>query len=169
MVRACVLMTGYATRNGDCDDADANIHPGAPQRCDNTSDGDCDGVLGYMDSDANAWCLTRPHTTSTPPTGCIAPGTPSGSPAHCYGTDCERDAIGIAFGDCNATGYGISDDDGCETPLRTDANCNGCNYQGGGLGMGSCTSIPGGTHMCVPCPGSFPLGSGYSCTGAGCV
>jgi len=39
----CVLPDGYVTSGDDCDDADAQTHPGAPERCDGV-DNDCDGL-----------------------------------------------------------------------------------------------------------------------------
>ena len=35
---------GYAAQAGDCDDASAGVHPGAPERCDGRDD-DCDGQI----------------------------------------------------------------------------------------------------------------------------
>jgi hypothetical protein len=41
--RAKAQPAGYSTIGGDCNDANANIHPGAPELCNGIND-DCDGL-----------------------------------------------------------------------------------------------------------------------------
>ncbi|MFN7146606.1 MAG: FG-GAP-like repeat-containing protein, partial [Myxococcota bacterium] len=43
-VRACEALAGHVADAGDCDDADAAVHPGADETCDGV-DTDCDGLL----------------------------------------------------------------------------------------------------------------------------
>ena len=50
VVGACVLDEGLTLVGGDCDDADATIHPGAPEACDDI-DADCDGIFGGQPGD----------------------------------------------------------------------------------------------------------------------
>jgi hypothetical protein len=51
---ACAWEEGLALRDGDCDDGDADIHPGATERCDEVDD-DCDGFAS-TGSGASADC-----------------------------------------------------------------------------------------------------------------
>jgi hypothetical protein len=52
--RAMTQPPGYSTIGGDCDDANANIRPGAPELCNGIND-DCDGLTdeGCLGSSAN--------------------------------------------------------------------------------------------------------------------
>ncbi len=54
---ACVVPTGYATLNDDCDDTRADVSPDALEAC-NTIDDDCDGIVDEDDAtDAATWYL----------------------------------------------------------------------------------------------------------------
>jgi len=54
---ACTQPSGYAADSGDCNDADATIHPGADEYCDGV-DNDCDGTADEPDAvDAPTWYL----------------------------------------------------------------------------------------------------------------
>ena len=50
----CDSPAGYGAEVGDCDDADADIHPGARERCDDV-DEDCDGEIDEDAVDATTW------------------------------------------------------------------------------------------------------------------
>jgi hypothetical protein len=52
---ACDKPAGYAANVTDCDDTDADVHPGATEVCSATVDADCDGVLSELCSS----CLDR--------------------------------------------------------------------------------------------------------------
>jgi hypothetical protein len=53
--QACALPSGYAELDGDCDDAEASVYPGADEYCDEI-DQDCDGSVDDDDAvDAPMW------------------------------------------------------------------------------------------------------------------
>jgi hypothetical protein len=45
---------GYSPNTGDCDDTDADIHPGVSEVCDDGRDNDCDGQTDCADTDCAA-------------------------------------------------------------------------------------------------------------------
>lgn len=45
------MPEGYVTDNTDCDDSNANVHPGAIEVCTDGKDNDCDGYTDYEDTD----------------------------------------------------------------------------------------------------------------------
>ncbi len=56
VVSACTAPDGYVEYGGDCDDGDTTYHPGAAETdCSEPNDYDCDGHVGYEDSDGDGW------------------------------------------------------------------------------------------------------------------
>jgi hypothetical protein len=53
-VLACDAPAGHVTDDTDCDDGDANVHPGATELC-NAVDDDCDGATDEDAADATHW------------------------------------------------------------------------------------------------------------------
>ncbi len=86
---------GYAATPGDCDDADADVFPGAVERC-NAGDDDCDGVVPAEEADAD--------------------GDGEG-PLACGGTDCDDARADVAAGLPEVCGDGVDNDcDGIVDP-----------------------------------------------------
>lgn len=63
-IQSCSLPSGYLSTNGDCDDTQEGIHPGAPESC-NSKDDDCNGQVDegttttyYQDSDGDGFGLS---------------------------------------------------------------------------------------------------------------
>ena len=133
----------YAARAGDCDDRDATTYPGAPERCGDGVDNDCDGLSDSVDPDpdpatAGSWARDRdgdgwgnPATLlracARPPAdadgdwaariGDCDDGDPDAFPGATPGDGgaaaCTRDADGDGFGD-QFPGDGIRPGSDCD-------------------------------------------------------
>ncbi len=100
---------GITVANGDCDDADAGIHPGATEVVGDGVDHDCDGVVNcYADADGDGY--RSDAVVPSPTTGCTGAGEALAT---------------VPAGDCNDADSrihpGASED--CDDP--TDYNCDG--------------------------------------------
>ncbi len=82
MIASCSQPMGYVTEGGDCDDASANIYPGAPEICDDL-DNNCNGTIDeglsfltyYPDVDMDGFGdEMNPISACEQPTGSITQG-----------------------------------------------------------------------------------------------
>ncbi len=55
-IQRCGEAPGLVSRGGDCNDADARVHPGAPELC-NGRDDDCDGAVDEDAAESGRACL----------------------------------------------------------------------------------------------------------------
>ncbi len=110
---ACEASSGWVSETGDCDDVDAEIHPGAAELCDDL-DNDCDdevdegaGDVWYADDDYDGY--GDPHSSER---ACEQPdGTVDNA------DDCDDSSAGVHPGAediCNAT------DDDCDGDVDED-------------------------------------------------
>ncbi|MBN1335082.1 MAG: FG-GAP repeat protein, partial [Deltaproteobacteria bacterium] len=95
---------GWTVADGDCDDADPAVHPGADERIADGIDQDCDGgdtCWQDTDVDGDGWSWTE--TVSSKDLDCTDPGESA------FGGDCD-DADPAVHPDANDVINGIDDD-----------------------------------------------------------
>ena len=120
---------GYDTPS-DCDDADSDVSPGAPESC-NGVDDDCDAatIESSMNDCATGLTCAVPSGESIP--RCV-------DPRDCSQFPCPVGLFCNAMNSCCTTGT-----PGCGTPL--DCTTTGC-----AVGSRCLPDITGGTFSCVP-------------------
>ncbi len=116
---ACEEPADFAPQGGDCDDADASYHPGAPESCDVLVDYNCDGSVGGDDADADGTqaCDDCDDADATAFPG--ATETCDGDDEDCDGEVDEAGAEGEStwYADADGDTYG----DAASTTLACDA------------------------------------------------
>jgi len=159
---------GYTTCEGDCNDADGAIHPGAEEQCDGL-DNDCDGAtgIGEVDNDLDGVSLCEGDCDDQNPA--VYPGAGEqcdGLDDDCDGTvpedelDADGDGVAPCAGDCNdrdATIYpgakelcdGIDNDcDGSISPEELDRDGDGFSSCAGDCNDDSTAAFPGAPEQC---------------------
>lgn len=139
----------YVANNGDCDDSDADINPGAVEIPNNAVDENCDGNLGVVDTDNDGFdssvdCNDNNNT--------IYPGAPE----LCDGLDNDCDGF-IDLADLNSglttyTYYVDSDNDGygSVSSITSCANTAPAGYANNNTDCDDANSAihPGATEVC---------------------
>ena len=126
---ACTVPPGYATTDDDCDDADANVHPGATETdCESKVDANCDGSVGFTDGDGDGFAACNDCNDADKTVNPDASETCDG-----VDQDCDK-AVDDAPTDPDSF-YADGDDDGegagtavlaCEAPVGTVATNTDC-------------------------------------------
>lgn len=93
IVWSCVALGARVSVGGDCDDADPEVSPGAPERCDGV-DTNCDGAADDGALDAPTWYAdTDGDGAGDPGAGTAVCDAPAGTVSE--GTDCDDADAGI--------------------------------------------------------------------------
>ncbi len=183
-VRECTQPTGYVSDDTDCDDADADVFPGADELCDGI-DTDCDGALDpsftfYADTDGDGF--GDPSATTD---ACEAPADFVGNDGDCddsealawtgaaevcgdsVDNDCDgdTDVPPTWFADTDSDGFGdaSSTTDSCEQPAGYVSDDTDCDDTAGTVnpgasevcGNGFDDDCSGGDEVCVWTPFAY--------------
>ncbi|MDP2308417.1 MAG: MopE-related protein [Pseudomonadota bacterium] len=139
---SCTAPTGFVSNSADCDDEDASIVPGAPDRPADGVDQDCDGADGctwYADGDGDGH-----GDAAAPYEDC---GAPSGYAV--TGDDCD-DGDATTYPGAPETWYDGMDGD-CAGGSDDDADADGADaadHGGTDCDDGDATTFPGAPERC---------------------
>jgi hypothetical protein len=141
---ACDAPGGYVASSNDCDDTDANIHPGAAEICDGI-DQNCSGVADegvaptwYQDADGDTYGNANvTQTACSQPSGYVSNGN------DCDDTDNTLSPTTLWYEDNDGDGYGTvtSLTQSCTQPagyVSDSSDCNDSNASDNPLGSESC-------------------------------
>ncbi len=136
---------GYAALDGDCDEANAAINPGATEIPGNSIDEDCDGFDGAVDLDGDGVFNT---TDCDDNNAAVYPGAPE----VCNGIDDDCDGM-IDEGLTLNTFYIDNDGDGYGTMMMTQTSCSATAPAGYATLSGDCDDAnaainPGAPEAC---------------------
>ena len=159
---------GYTEEEGDCDDADGTIHPGASETC-NGIDDDCDDEVDedvllpwWSDADGDGHGSGAPVAACEPPEGTVDvgddcddtdPGISPSTEETCNGIDddcddeIDEDVLVEVYADTDGDGWGdaASPSFGCESDEGTSATAGDCDdddpYVNPGMVGDSCDGV----------------------------
>ncbi len=163
---ACDQPSGFVDNTDDCDDEDADVHPGADEYC-NDEDDDCDGdtdespavdaTTWYLDADGDGWGGKETIEACELPEGYVEgtadcddddPLINPGIPEACDGVDqdCDGDIDEdpmvegtMYFLDADGDGYGSADDHyyACDAPTGYVDDATDCDDDKAGINPGA--------------------------------
>jgi len=137
---SCTAATGDVADATDCDDADAEVNPEAPELC-NGADDDCDGLVDDDDpdlADASTWYLDYDgdgYGGSLSTESCGAPSGYVADSTDCDDTDAALSPDTVWYADSDGDGYGdlASATSSCAQPSSTVDNAGDCDDADGAL------------------------------------
>ncbi len=130
-VTACAAPAGYVADDGDCDDANADIHPGATEDdCSDPIDYNCDGSSGFADADEDGWPACNDCDDKAAEISPAGVESCDGIDNNCDGSKDEAGALGerTFYTDADNDGFGDSGASvtACELPAGAVANADDC-------------------------------------------
>jgi hypothetical protein len=144
-VRACDAPSGHVEVDGDCDDSNAAVHPGAEESdCTDPVDYNCDGSVGYADEDGDGAPACEDCDDADAALSVSTPETCDGLDNDCDGTvDNDASDATTWYGDADGDGYGGTQFTvvGCDNPGGYVTNSDDCNDV-------DATSHPGAAEVC---------------------
>ena len=163
---------GYVLNNTDCDDTDANVHPGATEICDG-KDNDCNGQIDegvtntfYADADGDGYGNAAISVQAcTPPAGYVADNTDCddtnsnihpGAPEICDGKDnncngqTDEGVTSTFYADADGDGYGNAaiSVQACSAPAGYVASNTDCNDTDANIHPGAAEICDGKDNNC---------------------
>ena len=141
---------GWTTCNGDCNDSDANIHPGRAEACGSTTvDYNCNGLIGCADEGCGG---TYHNINPNIPARLFVNGSPK--PGHGTTSFSPREISTAAFPAAQRARQQLRRDRRSNPPVSAGALSarlllgpftslvNGCTCSGNGLYLGSIAAVP---------------------------
>ncbi|MEE2750492.1 MAG: MopE-related protein [Myxococcota bacterium] len=160
---ACTASSGFADNALDCDDADSAIHPGAIEAdCSDPVDYNCDGSVGFEDSDADGYAACEDCDDSDPAVSPDASETCDGVDEDCDG-EIDNDASDATtlYADSDGDGFG-----GQQFVIQSCDDVSGYVADGSDCDDVDANSYPGGSEICDgldnDCDGTADEGVLYS-------
>ncbi|BCR06898.1 hypothetical protein DESUT3_39670 [Desulfuromonas versatilis] len=143
-------MDGFTPNQGDCNDANAAVNPGAVENCTDGVDNNCDGLTDTQDTQA---CPAAPTCSDVDGDGFAVEG------GNCGPMDCNDFDATVHPGADEICGDGVDQDCNgsdlaCPPPACTDADQDGFAAEGGNCGPMDCNDNdpavnPGAAERCT--------------------
>ncbi len=151
---------GYVGENGDCDEGDDAIHPGAEDACADGVDSDCDGNPGHCDGDEDGYTTATDCDDTTP---VIHPGATE----RCNSLDEDCDGLLDEEAVDSLTWHRDADEDGygdpaslvfaCSLPQGAVFDATDCDDASASIHPGASESCNGLDENCDGTPDENPI------------